>query len=143
MKRKPDPLLRLMPWKIAAVFGPIERILHRIEADGTVDAAGRQIVFREDGRGGWYDAVAALRGVIEFHEIATSRHGLPADVSGLTRLANKLDTATPIFLSDIESARASIDSCKRQAMSLRLSQSTDIVRTLQISMQLQRLGKAA
>ena len=36
-----DPLLRHVPWKIAAVFFPLERVLSRLEIDGTVETAGR------------------------------------------------------------------------------------------------------
>lgn len=98
-----DPLLRHQPWKIAAVFFPIERILGRLEIDGTVEVAGRQIVFKEDMKGGWYDAVAALRGVIQFHELAANRHGLPVDVAAMVRFANKLEAGSPIFEADLES----------------------------------------
>lgn len=48
------------------IFSPLERVLHRLEADGTVEAGGRQIVFKEDSKGGWYDLPAALRGVVGF-----------------------------------------------------------------------------
>ena len=88
MRRKPDPLLRTQPWRMTMVFGPIERILHRLESEGTVEVAGRHVVLKEDGRGGWYDAVAALRGVVEFHQLAQSRHGYPADVEALIKFAN-------------------------------------------------------
>jgi len=117
----------------------IERVLHRLQIDGTVEAAGRQIVFKEDGRGGWYDMIAALRGVIEFHQIAETRHGIPADVQALIRFANKLETGVPIFEADLAAVHACIDTCKRQAMNLRISQATDIVDTIRVGIQLDRL----
>lgn len=141
MKRKPDPLLKTQPWKVTMVFGPIERILHRLEADGTIEVAGRQIVFKEDGRGGWYDAVAALRGVVQFHELAASRHNLPIDVQPLVKFANKLDAGMPIFESDIAAVRACIADCKRQALQLRVSQATDIVQAIQISMEMDKINE--
>ena len=143
MKRKPDPLLRTQPWKILAVFSPIEQILNRLESEGTVDVAGRQVVFKEDMRGGWYDAVAALRGVIEFHQLAESRHGHHANVDALIKFANKLEADSPIFEADLGQVRDCIASCKRQAMQLRVSQATDIVQTIQISMRLEKLKEAA
>ena len=143
MKRRPDPYLRTQPWKVALVFGPIERILHRLEADGTIEVAGRQVVFKEDGRGGWYDAVAALRGVIQFHELAASRHGLPVELASLRKFANKLDTAAPIFEADIKAVRDCIIECKRQAMQLRVSQAQDIVDTIRISMEMDKIMEAA
>lgn len=140
-RRKPyDPLLRTQPWKVLAVFAPLERLLHRIETDGTVDVAGRQIIFREDGEGGWYDLPAAMCGVAEFHDIAARRYGIPADTAALWKLAAKLDAGSPVFESDIAAVRESIVECKRQALSLRVSQANDIIKTIQIA---EHLEKAA
>lgn len=125
------------------VFSPIERILHRLETDGTVDAAGRQIVFYEDGNAGWYDMVAALRGVIEFHQLAAARYRLPATVDAMIRFANKLECGSPIFETDISAVRHDIDSCTRQAMNLRLSQAQDVLQTVRISMEMNKLKVAA
>lgn len=143
MRRKPDPLLRTQPWRIVTVFGPIERILHRLETDGTVEVAGQYVVFKEDGRGGWYDAVAALRGVIQFHELASTRHKLPIDVQPLVKFANKLEASSPLFEEDIAKVRSCIAACKRQALQLRLSQADDIVKTIQISMRIDSMKEAA
>jgi hypothetical protein len=118
-------------------------MLARLEQDGTVDVAGRQVVFYEDSRCGWYDVVAALRGVIEFHQLAQSRHGHQADVDALRKFANKLEAGAPIFEDDLAQVHACIASCKRQAMQLRLSQATDIVRTIQISMRMENIKAAA
>jgi hypothetical protein len=142
MKRRPrqfDPMLRTQPWKIYSVFDPIERVLHRMESEGTIDAAGGVAVFHEDSKGGWYEIVPAIEGIIEFHQIAQSRYGLPCDISGLSRLAKKLDHSAPIFPADIAAARASINSCKQQAMTLRQSQATDIIETVRISMALDNI----
>lgn len=143
MKRKPDPLLRLQPWKVTMVFDPIERILHRIEADGVVDSVQGRPVFYEDGKGGWYEVCEALRGVIQFHQLAESRHGLPVDVQALIRFANKLDSGAPVFESDLQAVRACIGNCKAQAMYLRVSQATDIVNTIRISAEIEKTRRAA
>lgn len=143
MKRKPDPLLRTQPWKILAVFGPIERILHRLESDGTVEVTGRQVVFKEDSTGGWYDVVAALRGVIDFHQLAAERYGIPAETAALVKFANKLQLDSPIFEADIAAVRSDIVSCKQQAMRLRVSEAESILRTVQVSAELDRIGKKA
>ena len=134
-----DPLLRHVPWKIAAVFFPLERVLSRIEIDGTVETAGRQVVFHEDSKNGWYDLVAALRGVIQFHDLAASRHSLPIDLSAMVRFANKLEAGSPIFESDIEAMKTCINACKQQAMKLRVSEATSIVDTVRISAEMDRL----
>lgn len=127
--------LSTQPWKID-IFGPIERILHRLEADCTIP------VFHEDGAGGWYDVVEALRGVIAFHQLAEARHGLAADVDGLIRFANKLHSGAPIFEQDLALVRANIDTCKRQALRLLLDEATDIVQTIRIGMELDKLKPA-
>jgi len=130
--------LSSQPWKVSMVFDPIEQILHRMQADGTIDCAQGRPVFREDGRGGWYDLVAALRGVIEFHQLAEARHGIAAEVDGMIRLANKLHLSAPIFEEDIAATRANIETCKHQALRLTVDEASDIVRTIQISMALDR-----
>ena len=124
------------------VFGPIERILHRLEADCTIDSAQGRPVFHEDGKGGWYDVVEALRGVIAFHQLAEARHGIAADVDGLIRFANKLHSGAPIFEQDLALVRANIDTCKRQALRLLLDEATDIVQTIRIGMELDKLKPA-
>lgn len=138
MKRL-DPLLRTQPWKILAVFQPIERVISRIEIDGTVTEAGRQIVFRGDSSGDLYDLPEAIRGVVDFHRLAASRYQIPADADGLERLGNKLRLGSPVFENDLEKAKASIASCKAQAMRLRQSQAVDLLQTVQIGLQIELL----
>lgn len=139
MKRKPDPLMKCVPWRIFGVFAPIERILSRLEIDGTVQVAGRQVVFREDSNGGWYDVPAALRGVAEFHDLAATRYHIPANTDPLWKLAAKLEAGMPLFEADIAAVRASIASCKAQAMRLRVSQAESLLRTVQIGEQLDKV----
>lgn len=140
MKRAPDPYLRTCPWKIMFVWSPLETVLDQIEKDGTVDTDGKHIVFKEDMRGGKYDLVAALRGVIQFHELAEKLHGVPAQVDALRKFANKLDASMPIFEQDIADVRECIRSCWKQALTLRVSQATSIVDTVRISAEMERLG---
>ena len=137
MKRKPDPKLKTQPWKVQAVFQPIEQILHRIETDGTVQVVGRQVVFEDDRAKHYYDVVAALRGVIEFYQIAESRYGIPCSVEALIKFANKLQFDSPIFEGDIAAARCNIETCKRQALQLRISQAESILTTVRIGTELE------
>lgn len=138
-----DPLLLTQPWRVMAVFAPVEQVIARIERDGTIDAAGGMAVFKEDNTGGWYDLIAALNGVIEFHELAASRYGYRAQTAGLAKLASKLHHGAPVFDSDLAAAKQSIVSCKQQAMRLRVSQAVDLVDTVRISMEFDRLGVTA
>lgn len=139
--KRPDPLLRLVPWRIFQVFAPVEQVLSQIETYGTVDAAGRQIVFKVDGQ--LYDLPAALRGLIEFHELTARRHGFLVDVGPLVRFANRLEAGTPIFEQDLSDVRSSIASCKQQAMKLRVSEAAAIVQTVQIGMEIDKLNRRA
>lgn len=127
-----DPLLRTQPWRVMAVFTPVERMLDRMEIDGTVETNGDQVVFMEHGNGEWFDLPAALNGLVEFHELATEKHGVPASTAALTKLASDLHDGNPIFEADIAAVRRDIASCKHQALKLRISQAADIVRTIQI-----------
>ena len=138
MRRLPDPLLKTQPWKVMSVFFPLDQVIQRIEKDGTVDSKGKQIVFKEDMKGGWYDLPAALRGVIEFHQLATEKYGLPVDVLAMTQLANKLEYGVPLTETDLQKVKAAIASCKSQAMNLRVSQAADLVKTVQIRMEIER-----
>ena len=122
MKRKTyDPLLRVQPWRVMAVFQPLERVLARLEIDGTVDTDGRQVVFTDGTRDDLYDLPAAIRGVAQFHELA-GKHGVAVDVTPLERLANKLEADSPVFEQDIAKVRECIDACRQQALRLRVSQ---------------------
>ena len=134
--------LATMPWKVDMVFGPIERILHRLEADCTIDSAQGRPVFHEDGKGGWYDVAEALRGVIDFHQLAEARHGIAADVDGLIRFANKLHSGAPVFEQDLALVRANIDTCKRQALRLTIDEADDILQTIRIGMAMDQIKPA-
>ena len=138
-----DPLLITQPWKLLSVFAPVEEVIARIEADGTIDAAGGVPVFCESSNGGWYELTAALQGVIDFHVIARDRYGYAVDLTGLDRLRNKLDLGAPLFEDDLIAAKRAIVSCKQQAGRLRVSQAVDIVDTVRISMALENLPGAS
>ena len=142
MKRL-DPLLRTQPWKVMAVLSPIEGILKRLESDGTVDAIGRQIVFTESSSGERFDLPEAIRGVVDFHELAASKYGLPIDVDALRRFANKLHAGSPIFEADVEASRRCLKACWSQAMQLRVSQAAELVRTVQIGAEIEKIWRAA
>ena len=140
MRKQYDPLLKCMPWKVMMVFQPLETVLNRLENEGTIDVAGRQVVFKEDMRGGWYDMVAALRGVIQFNELAERLHGVPANIDAMRKFANKLESSMPVFEQDIADVRECIRSCWKQALTLRVSQATSIVDTVRIGAEMERLG---
>ena len=140
MRKPHDPLLKHQPWRIFAVFHPLESVLDRLERDGTVDAVGRQIVFREASAGDLYDLPAALRGVIEFYRLAQEKYGLDAETGAMEKFANKLDYGMPVFEEDLAAVRADILSCKRQSMALRVSQAAGLIDAVRIGAEVDRLG---
>lgn len=143
MKRKHDPYLRVQPWKVLAVFQPIESIIHRLKMDGTVEVEGAEVVFTETSTGHRYNMIEALRGVIEFFDIATGRYGIQFPTFSMTRFANKLDLCAPIFEDELGPLLSEVDECKRLAMGLRVSQAEDVLKTVKISEQMDRLKAAA
>jgi len=144
MNRRPyDPKLKHQPWRIFAVFHPLESVLDRLERDGTVDAVGRQIVFREESAGELYDLPAALRGVIEFHQLAEVKYGIDSETGALERFANKLEYGMPVFAADLDAVRENIATCKRQAMALRVSQAASLIDAVRIGAEVERLGLRA
>ena len=143
IRRPGDMRLACQPWKIEATYSPIERILFRLEADGTVDVSQGKPVFHEDMRGGWYNMAAALNGIVDFHTLAEKRHGFAVDTEPLRKLANKLEYCAPIFENDIARARQSIESCKRQALRLTVDEADDLLTTCRIGFELEKLSPAA
>ena len=144
MKHKPDPRLRAQPWRAMFVLSPLEKVIQRIDQDGTVDAVGKQIVFTEESKGDRYDLPEAIRGVVEFHRLAMEKYGLPVEVDTMEKFANKLDNGAPVFESDIEAIRREIETCRQQAYQLRVSQAIELLNIVRISAELDKLkGKAA
>lgn len=124
--------LALMPWKVAAVWAPLEQVLARIELDGTVETAMGKPVLHDDANSGWYEIAPAVEGIAQFHEIAASRHGWAIDLRPLHQMAAKLRYGTPIFASDISAVRACAETCKRHAMQLTGREAEDILQTVRI-----------
>ena len=140
MKRKPDPLIRTMPWRAMAVLSPLEAVIKRLERDGTVDAIGKQIVFTEASRGDRYDLPEAMRGVADLHKLARDKYGLPVECDAIEKLANKLDVGSPVFESDLAAVKRNIESCRQQAYQLRVSQAIYLIDAVRIGAELERLG---
>ena len=140
MKRKPDPLIRTMPWRAMAVLSPLEEVLRRLDKDGTVDAIGKQIVFTEASRGDRYDLPAAMRGVADLHKLARDKYGLPVECDAIEKLANKLDAGSPVFEADLDAVKRNIESCRQQAYQLRVSQAIYLIDAVRIGAELERLG---
>ena len=132
--------LALTPWKIAAVFAPIERVIAQIENNGTVDAARGVPVFRETHNGGWYEIVAALDGVIDYHRRAAEYKTLVVNLAPLERLRNKLKNDSPIFPDELSAAQSCIDQLKRFAGALTQGEANDLLHTARIAWEFEAIG---
>lgn len=119
------------PERLHDVWSPLERILNEMERTGEIEVArnGRPVLMEA---GKWYELVPALRGLMDFHELAAHRYQLQVDLNALRKLANKLDAGAPIFEQDLNQVRACIAQCKHTAASLTVAQAIDLVRTVQI-----------
>ena len=83
----------------------------------------------------------ALRGIVDFHRMANERYPVKADYAALEKLANRLDAGAMIFDADIPLILKSLASCKRQALSLRVSQAASLVQDVQISVRFDRINR--
>lgn len=121
------------------VWSPVESLLESIERTGCAVMAGRKVVMPCEEEG-WYSAIPALRGLLDYHRLVGERIGIPADYAPLEKLANKLDAGSPLFEGDIASARAAVESCKRQAMSMTTDVARDVSRTISIRIAMKKAG---
>jgi hypothetical protein len=131
--------LALTPWKVDAVWAPLERMLARLEIDGTVDTAMGKPVLHDDANRGWYEIAPAIEGIAQFHEIAATRHGWQIDLRPLHKLAAKLRHGSPVFAADIAAVRACADRCKRHAMQMTGREAEDVLQTVRISIQMEQV----
>ena len=84
-----------------------------------------------------------MRGVIEFHQLAEVKYGIEGETSSMEKFANKLQYGMPVFEQDLAAVRENITACKRQAMALRISQSTSLIDAVRIGAEVERLGLRA
>lgn len=131
--------LGAMPWKIDAVWQPIEGVIAEIENYGTVDVARNgAAVFRETNNGGWYNTVEALEGVISYHQRAALRYGWDISLAPLERLRNKLELCSPILPEELAAARRNIDQLKRLVARLTQAQAESLLLDSRIAWELEK-----
>lgn len=131
--------LSTQPWRVVAVFGPLEAILQQIEQDGTVttDKQGMPI-FRDNNDGCWYATTPAIEGIIDAYQTHEHRSGRPMPLDSLRRLASKLEYASPLTLGDCAAVKRDLTVLRRETMSMTLDYAASLVRTTQIKIELER-----
>lgn len=137
-------LLKSQPWKMKAVFGPLESILDQLERDGTVDCATNGApVFKDNVDGHWYCTVSALNGVIEAYEIHERRYNRTLGLEPLRILSNKLQYGMPIFESDTKAARECLVRMRVETMQMTADYAKQLTKDFQIKEALEKLQEAA
>ena len=58
-----DLPLRLIPWNIHGVWAPLDRILAKLELDGTAEYSGGEPVLYDPGTNDWHNSARAIRGI--------------------------------------------------------------------------------
>lgn len=126
-------LLKTQPWKIAAVFNPLEAILDQLETDGTIDVtvSGKPI-FKDTGDGTWYETPIAIMGVVDAYKMHQDRVGIDLGLDPLRQLANKLEYDMPIFQADTQACRA----CLKRMKAITLNMTADYARQMIVDFQI-------
>lgn len=136
-------LLKSQPWKMQAVFGPLESILDQLERDGTVDIAGNGApIFKDQNDGHWYCTVSALNGVIDAYEIHERRFSRSLNLEPLRRLSNKLRIGMPIFESDTKDSRACLARMRVETMRMTADYAKQLIKDFQIKEALEKTQEA-
>lgn len=143
--RKPrkviSPKLRTQPWRVAAVFQPIESILAQIEQAGevTTDEKGMPI-FKDSGDGNWYATAPALEGIIDAYATHAYRSSRPMPLDALRRFAKKLEYASPITLADCAEVKRDLAVLRKETLGMTAEYAASLVRTTQIKIELERIA---
>jgi hypothetical protein len=132
--------LKMQPWKVRAVFQPLEAILDQLEQQGTVDATPAGVaIFRDAVDGHWYESCEAITGVAEAYEIHEIKTGRQLNLVPLRQLANKLKYSMPIFSADTEACRACLSRMRAETIEMTAGYARDLIKDFQIKEQLEKV----
>ena len=137
-----DVLLKTQPWRLKAMFDPLESIVRQLEQDGTMDIAGNGTPIFQDhnDREHWYETHVALIGVCEAFELSSERTGRPLDMTSLRQLANKMQYHMPIFEADTRACWACFAEMRRECMGMTVSYAQDLIQVIRIREELKRVA---
>ncbi|UXC37149.1 hypothetical protein [Cupriavidus gilardii] len=129
--------LRSEPWRVAAVFAPLESMLDAIERDGEVMATRDGTpIFRDLNDGHYYETAPALEGIIDAFHTHAMRQNRPMPLEPLRLLARKLRYAMPLEMADITAVRQAIKVLRAESLEMTLQYANDLIRTTQIRIEL-------
>lgn len=134
-------LLKSEPWKIHAVFNPLEAIIDQLEQDETIDVTpGGVAIFQDRKDGCWYDSVVAIMGVVEAYELHEVRNNRVINLEPLRQLANKLKYGMSIFSSDTEAVRACLKRMRVETMQMTADYAKQLIQDIQIKEELEKVA---
>lgn len=130
--------LRAQPWKIRAVFEPVEAILDEIEQSGMVSVTedGKPI-FSELAHNDVYEFVPSLCGLIDAFDLHAERNALPIVTDALKQVCVKLDKGQMLDQYDLSGARQSIAALKTQSGDMEADYAYRLIRDIQIKFELE------
>lgn len=143
-KYRPKPtgeqLLKTQPWKIAAVFNPLEAILNQLEQYGTIDVEHftDKPIFRDHNDGKWYETPIAIMGVVDAYQMHQERRGIDLQLDPLRKLAKKLEYGMPIFDTDTKACRECLSRMKRETMTMTANYASSLIVEFQIKEELMK-----
>lgn len=130
--------LRAQPWKIHAVFEPIEAILDEIEHSGTVSVTEDGTpIFSEMAHNEIYEFVPSLGGLIEAFDLHAERNSLPIVTEPLKRMCVKLDKGQMLDQFDMADCRRSIALLKGQSADMEAEYAYKLIRDIQIKFEIE------
>jgi hypothetical protein len=130
--------LRAQPWKIHAVFEPVEAILDEIEQSGMVSVTEEgKPIFSELAHNDVYEFVPSLCGLIDAFDLHAERNALPIVTDALKRVCVKLDKGEMLDQFDLAGARQSIAALKKQSGDMEADYAYRLIRDIQIKFALE------
>lgn len=136
-----DLPLRLIPWNIHGVWAPLDRILAKLEIDGTAEYSGGEPVLYDPGTNDWHNSAQAIRGIAEFYQIAARRKNWQdVDTQPVTRIARLLETDEEITQQDIDDVRACSNVLRKLAGSLTLREARAYLDETCIKIEIEKAG---
>ena len=138
-----DLPLRLIPWNIHGVWAPLDRILAKLEIDGTAEYSGGEPVLYDPGTNDWHNSAQAIRGIAEFYDVAARRkHWQDVDTQPVARIARLLETDEEITQQDIDDVRACSIVLRKLAGTLTLREARAYLDETCIKIEVEKAGLA-
>lgn len=138
---KADPMRALaatQPWKVNAVFAPLDNIFAQLQQDGTVHTERGVPVYWDTKSNQWHEIEPALGGLIDYYEIATRRHQVNIDLQPLTTFCNRLGAGTPLTLENVAAAQATTNLLRQFALHhLTIGEANDILTSAKIKFEIE------